>query len=281
MQRIRLIHWKAVEVKERAQRLRAAGYEVDSSPVGPADLKRLRKDPPAAVVIDLSRLPSHGRDIALVFRETKATRNIPLIFVDGESEKVARIRSLLPDAVYSTWGRIRGALKKAIDQPAIEPIVQRTRMDGYSGTPLPKKLGIKEDHVVTLINAPRGFEKTLVDRPTGVVFQRIERAALIGNALRNTSGKSARLRKAPSDTGDLVLWFVTSRGTLERNIGVVARRCPADGAWIIWPKKASGMQTDVTQNDVRKLGLASGLVDYKICAVDATWSGLKFCRRKT
>lgn len=89
-QRVRLIHWNAGEARQRAEILRAAGYEVFyKMQDGPAFLRDLRESPPTAVVIDLSRLPSHGRDMALGIRGSKATRLVPLVFVGGELEKVA------------------------------------------------------------------------------------------------------------------------------------------------------------------------------------------------
>ena len=107
---IRLIHWKGEEAEERAEKLRSTGYTVDATvPAGPESFRALTQDPPAAVVIDLSRTPSNGRDVALFLRKTKSTRHIPIVFVEGDTEKVERIRKLLPDAVYSTWRAIRGS----------------------------------------------------------------------------------------------------------------------------------------------------------------------------
>ncbi|MFH1337052.1 MAG: hypothetical protein ABII96_11090, partial [Candidatus Zixiibacteriota bacterium] len=115
MNRIRLIHWNSEESKERANRLERLDYEVIYNiPSGPDLLRDLRNDPPDAVVIDLSRLPSQGRDIALAIRHQKTTRHLPLIFVEGETEKVKRIQEHLPDAVYTTWSSINSSLKKAI-----------------------------------------------------------------------------------------------------------------------------------------------------------------------
>jgi len=104
-------------------------------------------------VIDLSRLPSHGRAIATMLRQRKATRSIPIVFVEGDPEKVARIRETLPDAVYARWRNIRSALRAAIEHPPREPAVPGT-MDAYSASPLPKKLGIKPGSVVLLLGAP-------------------------------------------------------------------------------------------------------------------------------
>lgn len=258
MHRVRLIHWNAAEAKPRIAELRAAGYAVAFElPLCPATLRELKESPPAAVVIDLSRLPSHGRDVALALREQKSTRHIPLVFVGGESEKIARTRQSLPDAVFTEWSRIRGDLKRAIANPPTAPVVPSSRLAGYSGTPLPKKLGIKPDSSVALVGAPQGFRKTLGELPEG-----------------------ARLRDAFRGRENLAIWFVRSRAELTRRMKPLASRLDQGKLWIAWPKKASKLAADVGESDVREAGLAAGLVDFKICAIDADWSGLLFTRRK-
>lgn len=128
---------------------------------------------------------------------------------------------------------------------------------GYSGTPLVKKLGIKPGTTVALLGAPRGFRQELVGLP-----------------------KSVRLVTSRMSPADLVIWFVTSRQELEVGVEAAGRQMTS-GLWVSWPKKASGVATDVTEDLVRAAGLANGLVDYKVCAVNTIWSGLKFARRKT
>jgi CheY-like chemotaxis protein len=256
MPRIRLIHWNAEEARSRATLLRRAGHSVVHKSIDAAGFNELRRKPPAAIVIDLSRIPSQGRDLALAVGETGAGRRVPIVFVEGEPEKVERIKTLVPDAVYTTWRGIRGAVKRAIAKSAADP-VQRSRMAAYSATPLPKKLGIKEGSVVALVGAPSDFEKTLEPLPA-----------------------EARLVRRASGKPDLAIWFAKSRSELERRIGRLGALPGAGGLWIAWPKKSSGVATDLDQNLVRRTGLASGLVDYKICAVDETWSGLRFARRK-
>ena len=183
MRRIRLIHRDSTDAAKRTEALRAAGYEVahDGS-VGPATVRAIRDDPPAAVVIDMSRIPSQGRDLGLALRHHRGTRHVPLVFAGGDPEKIDRVKRLLPDAVYTPWSRIRSSLRRAIAHPPAEPVAPRSLLAGYEGTPL--------------------------------------------------------------------------------------------------PKKTSGVPSDITQNDVRAVGLAAGLVDYKICSIDDTWSGLRFARRK-
>ena len=257
MNRIRLIHWNSAESKERAQRLVSLGYEVIYKvPSGPDLLRDLRNDPPAAVVIDLSRLPSQGRDIALAIRHQKSTRNVPLVFVEGEAVKVKRIREHLPDAVYTTWSSISKPLKQAIGHPPTEPVIPLSRLAGYSGAPLVKKLGIKADSIVVLIDAPQDFEKSLGKLPEGV-----------------------RLTRKNSGLRDITIWFVKLTKDLDGHIKEIAKKAEKGCLWIVWPKKTSGVLSDLTQNRVRKVGLASGLVDFKICSVDQTWSGLLFAKR--
>ena len=255
---IRLIHWHPAEAAERAARLKSLGYEVDHSPFdGPAELKKLRQDPPAALVIDLGRLPSRGRDLALAVRESKALACLPLIFIEGDPEKVSRIRRLLPDAVFSTWDDARDALKAAIANPPSGCSVRPTRMDGYGGTPLYKKLGIKSDSKVALINAPEGFKQALAGMPAGAVL----------------------IKKAANDCS-LIVWFVKSVKDLENRIEEMTDRARGGAVWIAWPKKGSAAASDLSEKAVRAAGLAAGMVDYKVCSMDQTWSGLLFTRKK-
>ena len=128
---------------------------------------------------------------------------------------------------------------------------------GYSGTPLPKKLGIREHSRVVLVNSPQRFERKLEPLPTG--------AEIVEDA-----GQAS-----------VALLFVKSGTELIRDFRALTRRFPQKIAfWIAWPKQASGMNNDLKQSVVREFGLAHGWVDYKICAIDETWSGLCFARRK-
>ncbi|MCY3912030.1 MAG: hypothetical protein OXG43_02145 [Chloroflexi bacterium] len=257
MPRIRLIHWNVDEAAERAARLANDEILVDHAPLDPAGLRGLRAKPPAAVVIDLGRLPSHGRDLGAVLRQTKATRFVPLVFVDGDPAKVARVRELLPDAVYADWTRVHEALAHAMAHPPTEPVVPASSMAGYSGTPLPRKLGIKPGYAVALVGAPDDFDRTLGELPPDVT-----------------------LRRRAQGLCDLIVWFVGSRRDLERRVARYGARVGTGGLWICWPKKASDVVSDLSERVVRETGLAHGLVDYKIASIDQTWSGLRFTRRK-
>ena len=130
-------------------------------------------------------------------------------------------------------------------------------MAGYSGTPLPKKLGITEGMIVGMLNAPNYFEFDFGDLPEDVEIHRTE---------------------APAD---LYLIFADSAAEAERGFSRAMSMLPADGAiWVAWPKKSSGIQTDIGENSLRDLFLPTGMVDNKVCAIDDTWSGLRFVVRK-
>jgi hypothetical protein len=259
MKRVRLIHWNSAESEERAGRLKTAGYEVVHEALnGPRGLRALRENPPAAIVIDLSRLPMQGRDVGVAMRHYKTTRFVPLLFVAGDQEKVARVQQSLPDAVYTTWDQIHLALEEAIANPPAAPVAPQSVLAGYSGTPLVKKLGIKPNAVVALVNAPPELEELLGDLPEG-----------------------AKLRRQSKGRRNLTIWFTRSCQDLEGAIERMALLAGQGPLWIAWPKKTSPFASDLTEAVVRKVGLDAGLVDYKVCAIDAVWAGLLFARRKT
>lgn len=260
MARVLLIHWKPEEAEPRVAALRKAGHEVRVlDPDGMPALRGLATDPPDAIVIDLGRLPSQGRSVATTLRQQRATRDVPLLFVEGDPEKTARVKTLLPDASYTTWRGLAGALRKAATaRLKAKPVVPGT-MAAYSGTPLPRKLGIKVGSTVALLGAPRDFAK----KTLGPLPQR------------------ARVRQDTRSTFSVGLLFVRSKSDLARRFPAATKAMGEAGAlWIVWPKKPSGLQADLDGNAVRAFGLARGLVDYKIAAIDATWSGLCFARRK-
>ena len=131
-------------------------------------------------------------------------------------------------------------------------------MVGYSGTPLARKLGIKEGSRLALLGAPDGFAGELAPLPEGVTVLR---------------------RLGPGI--DVAVLFVTERAELERRFPAVAKAVfPAGGFWVAWPKRASKVPTDLTEDVLREVGLPQGLVDNKVCAVTEVWSGLRFVWRR-
>jgi hypothetical protein len=128
---------------------------------------------------------------------------------------------------------------------------------GYSGTPLTRKLGINAGARVAIVAAPDGFDHVLGALPDGVQVRRQARGHL-----------------------DVIVFFVTRRAELARRFGGFARALEPDGGlWVAWPKKTSGVATDLAFDAVQGIGLDQGLVDNKVCAIDGTWSGLRFVTR--
>ena len=131
------------------------------------------------------------------------------------------------------------------------------RMAGYSGTPLAKKLGIKDGATIALVAAPPGFERVLTPMPEDVEIRTQARGRL-----------------------DVVVFFATRERELARRFPIMARALqPAGGLWVAWPKKTSCIATDLTFDPVQQIGLDAGLVDNKVCAIDETWSALRFVVR--
>jgi len=257
MSHILLVHWNEGEAKQRASNIARHGHKVTilcSSDKN--EVLAVRDSPPELFVIDLSRLPSQGREAAGYFRRIKSTRQVPILFVDGDADRVKRVRNLIPDAEFAQSDDLKNAIKRAIRKPASKPVVPGT-MAGYSGTPLPKKLGIRENYSFVLVNAPARFERKLEPLPAG--------AELVDGAA----------------SANVAVLFVTSLAELARDFRALAKALPDKVAfWLAWPKKTSGVKTDLTENVIREFGLDADWVDYKVCAIDETWSGLCFARRK-
>lgn len=258
MARLLYLHWSAAEAPERAARLEALGYQVEWQAEIDPRLAKIRARPPALVIIDLDRLPSHGREAGMALRSYKDTRDLPILFVGGAPEKIERVRASLPDAHYCAWEDIAALLPGLLANPPAETRHAASVMDAYRGAPLAKKLGVKANMAVLLVDAPTGFLEQAGGWPEGVRW--------------SPSGEPF--------AGGLVLWFVTSRLNLMAGWNQVVRQVGKEGIWFIWPKKTSKVKTDLNQQVVREIGLAAGLVDFKVCAVDETWTGLKFVWRK-
>ncbi len=132
------------------------------------------------------------------------------------------------------------------------------RGHGYSGTPLPHKLGIKPGHLVALVSAPDGFAESLGELPGVDVSHSLDAPAF-----------------------DVIVFFVTWRAELDAELSALRQRMtPACGLWVCWPKRAARVPTDMTDQVVRDVALPTGLVDNKVCAIDGTWSALRLVIRR-
>src|SRR5437868_8331889 len=212
MANVVLVHWNEPEAKERTRALKAFGYKAkilfDSEK---PNLAEIREHPPDLFLIDLSRLPSQGREIAGHFRRAKATRNVPILFVGGDTERVKTARKLIPDAEFAVWDEIRSAIKQAIKNAPRNPVVPST-MASYSASALPKKLGIRDHRSIMLINPPNQFERKLDPLPayTKIVDD--------------------------SKNANVAVLFALSLTELARDFRPLAKALPEKSAlWIAWP----------------------------------------------
>jgi len=257
MTHIRLIHWNADEVAARAATLEELGYDVLCFSDSRANPKELLDRLPDLFVIDLGRIPSQGRELAGWLRRRKATRHVPILFIEGDPAKTERVRRLLPDAAFSTWGSVDAVIAAAIETKLDSPVVPGT-MDAYAGVPLVEKLGIRAGTALALVDAPEGFLQQLGTLPERTEFITTKRGA-----------------------ADTVCLFAGNQAALDGTFDDASERLAEGGKlWIAWPKKNSGVDSDLSETIVRAYGLTRGLVDYKIASIDRVWSGLCFARRK-
>jgi hypothetical protein len=271
MKTVKLISFHP-EVTAQAVLLRQPGVTIDSAPLvrSSAVVGEMASLNPAALVLDLDKLPSHAREIAFALRASKSARHIPILFAgslparDGLPEKFARLRAELPDIPYVEWSKARSALGRMLEEPATAPpTVPAPRV--YTAT-LAQKLGIvsraataePKPKQIALVAAPDGFTELLGDLPVTVSF-----ASRVG-------GKT-----------DLALCFIRSLTDLESTLEMLTLQLPlAASAWIAYPKRAANKHLDFNENHVRNLCLAANFVDYKICSIDTSWSALKFAHRR-
>jgi hypothetical protein len=255
MPRIRIVHWKPPLAGPLIDAVRAAGHDAEYDAVrGNETAKLIRARPPDAIVLDLSSLPSHSRDMGVYLRRTKYAGHIPLIFVDGEAEKVEGVRRLLPDATYTTLKRVGPAIQKACRKPLQNPVRPPGLMEQYSSRTVAEKLGIKAGSMVAVIHPPRDYAAALGQLPEG-----------------------AELIEDPEDALAVTLWFVRDPEALQSALRRMRLLALHTKLWIVW-RKGTGVLTD---RSVRELANSADLVDYKICAVNAQWSAMAFARRKS
>lgn len=250
MLRLRLIHWNAAEAARYLALLNKSGHRVEyNHEFSPQQMRDWRSSPPDAFVIDLSRLPSHGREIAIALRQMKDMRGIPLVFCEGEKEKIAKTKEWLPDALYCSLAGLPAALRKL--KALGDPVVPKAMMDRYTGRTTAQKLGVKDGAQVCAIDPPRDLGAIL------------GRAALLETPARAT----------------VILLFATEPLAMQKQLSDLRVFAEKAKLWVCW-KKGKQAENGVTEKLVRDTGLALGLVDYKICSLSSVWSGLCFAAKK-
>ena len=225
-------------------------------PWNSAEIIRKKRNPPSAVLIDFSRIPSQGRDTAIAMRSHRVLVSIPFIAMEARRETLAQLRTFLPDALESTWSNARDAISTAISSQLVGGR-QLSVFAAYAGTPLYKKLGIKPGSKIAVFNAPKDLAQIIGETPPGAV--------LVKNGSRQQC--------------DLTLWFAKSARELAARTSGMVPHAQSGGLWILWNK--STPTVGVNQLTIRKAGLSVGMVDFKIARIDQEWSGLRFTQRKT
>ncbi len=253
MARVSLFHWNAEEAGPLVAALEAAGHSVEHHQ-RVAEYRAVRDNPPDAIVIDLSRLPSHGRELAVFFRGSKKTRHVPILFVGGSGEKLERVKKLLPDAAYTTTARVRAAVKAALAKPVVNPVTPTQMMQRYGDRSTAQKLGIGKGARVAVIDPPSDYAQAIGTLPEGASLEE-------------------GFEEDPAGDCAISLWFVHGAAGFHAALPRMRQTAARSRLWIFWRKsKLDGLDGNV----IRSGANAVGLVDYKICSVNETWSGMVF-----
>jgi hypothetical protein len=244
---VRLFHSRPDEAQPLIRLLEDAGFIINYKPLDSRAWSELRTLNPVAVVIDLTRLPSQGRYIALKIRATKALQHLPIVFVDGDPAKVDLIRRDFPDAIFTPRARLVSEVRRA--KPLAKPVSVRNVLVSYETRTVSQKLGIAEGMRVSVIDPPRAFERLLAGLPEDIEF-------------------------VEDESAPLTLWFVRDPDTYLAGLRSMRTR---KRLWIVYSK---GGKSALTQTVVRSAALDVGLVDYKICSVSDTWTAMLFTMKK-
>ena len=264
MSRIQLLHWNAIEARDYIDLLRANGYDVQyCAAFRPALMKSWRESPPDAFVIDLSRLPSHGREIAIALRHSPATQRIPVVFCEGAEKKISRIKAEVPDCIFAKRSTLRSALKRAIAHPPGDPVTPKAMMDRYASRTSAQKLGIKPSSTVFLIDPPRNAASVIGELPPHVELLEFDLA------------ETRDARRAA-----VTLCFVRDLDALQSTLSTLRGRAADTKLWLLWRNGAQKEHSAVTERVVRDRANSLGLVDYKICSVNQIWSAMLFALKK-
>lgn len=258
MPRIRFLHWKAEEAGEAIRLLETSGYVVEyDEQFRSGQMKAWRESPPDAFLIDLSRLASHGREIAIALRQSPRTSSIPIVFCEGSDEKVSATREVLPDAVFCKLPKLLSTLRKALSEEQQNPSRPTAMMDRYKHRTASQKLGIREGSVVAVIDAPRDGMKMLGELPRNV-----------------------EVLEEWSPAVSVMLCFLHNAQSVGITLSSIRGCAAMSKLWILWRKGGKAVRGELTEGLIRETALNLGLVDYKVCSVDPTWSGMLFAQRK-
>ena len=216
-------------------------------------MRALREGPPRAVIIDLSRAPARGRDVALMIRQSPRTRPIPILFVGGAEPKKRAIQEQVPDAIFLSWEEVKDALEAVLrGQLRVAPEAH-TLFEVYRGRSLGQKLAIKESERISVIDPPLDFHRSLGELPPGLVWI---------NGL--------------DESADLVLLFVKQLEELRACLDTILKLDFTPRLWICWPKKKSPIRSELSAPVIQDQARSRGLSEYKVCSIDEIWTGKLF-----
>ena len=251
---VSLIYWKAAEAKPLIDLMERAGYSVHyAGDQKPIRMAQLRKIDPVAAVVDLSRMPSNGKYWAAELRAS-SLKHLPVVFVGGDRARVGPVKEAIPDAQYTTIQDLTNVLKKV--RPVANP-VQPSRMMA-STRPAAVKLGVRENTRVALFDAPRDYLSVIGALPEG-----------------------ATIEEESEEIAPVTLWFVRDPDAYLSGLLTMKKRAAKSKLWVLYPKQQKGKASGgITQFVLRESAIKVGLVDYKICSVDGTWTGMAFAVKK-
>ncbi|MDP9054599.1 MAG: hypothetical protein M3N93_09905 [Acidobacteriota bacterium] len=259
MARVRIVHWKESHAAPLVEACRACGVEAEYDAVPFQQLaKMIRSSLPDALVIDLTCLPGQGREAAVYLRRTKYARHLPLVFVDGDIEKVKKVKEQLPDATFTTRLRLCPKLSAALRNRVADPVLPPPMEARFALRTVAQKLGIKPGSRAAVIEAPRNYAAVIGELPAG-----------------------AELVEDPASSCAVTLCFVEAPGVLKDLLSRTAKLANRTKLWILWRKGGAGEpMLKLTPKLIREAGIEAGLVDYKICGANAQWSAMAFARKK-
>jgi hypothetical protein len=248
-----LLHWKAEEIKDLAQRLH--GIDVlPYAPVSGEGMKGLAEySVPDALVVSLDRIPSHGHAVAWHYHSRTATRHVPIVFVGGEADKVAKVREAMPFAIFCSWETAAESVRTAVANPGAVPLAAPKPIS--SNRPMHAKLGLKPGMRIALIGAPAELHRLVPDLDFDV-----------------------DIVEEPDARTEASFWFVRSASEVDDGLAWIAPRLgPKPRLWVFY-RKGKG----VTWQSLSEAALPYGLAQFKILSLNAEWTGTGFgASRKT
>ncbi len=225
---------------------------------GPESLNFIIEEHPSAIIFNLAKRPSTCRDLAIYIRKRKNLRMIPFLFVEGEEEKIKKIKSLFPEDYFCGKDDLNSIIIKILAEPARLFPQPESLFSGYSGRSALEKLDIRRNENICLINVDESFYS---------IFEENVESYNFGSRITRETKLTLIYLQEEKNVAPFLRYFLdNSRDD--------------SSLWLCWPKKKDKIKTTLSQKFIRDTALGFGLVDYKICSIDNNWSAMKFTRKK-